>query len=351
MKLSPEAKTEYKHICSVFDGQDWSENDKKEFKYKVLQVLKRDGKIDYSAFPEKFRWNLCTERLRSGNYTSWEGWEFRSDWAMTFRWGREIRCPVPKWDGRPVKHLTVLGEQGIGDEILFLSAMPELIVRLGREAIEFQTYPRLRKIIERSYGIRCTDRKPLSDVHEGDAVVALGDLFPWYRRDKSHFPRKPYLKADPSRVEHWKEWLAQFGDLPKIGLSWASTKGSVNPAHLMMSKGVYFDLQYRSREVVVHEPPPEVIKPPFDVNGEIDELFAFVAAIDSVHTTTQTLCHIAGSQGKETKVVLPSESRVNGVACWLWYYFNGSTWPHWESPVYPNMTIYRNIDEFRNSVS
>lgn len=346
--MKADIATEHALISRVFEGQDWPKEDIEDFKQKTLLVLERDGCIDYNAFPAGFRWNLCSERLRSGDFSNWDGWEFRSDWAMTFRWGKEIQSPVPKWDGKPCNHLVVLGEQGIGDEILFLSALPDLLVRTGRECIEFQTYPRLRSIIERSYRIKTTDRKLLSHVVEGKAIMALGDVFPWYRRDQSHFPRKPYLKADPEKVEHWRKWLESYGDRPKIGLSWYTRKGYFAPELLKTVKdAVYFDLQYRDKEKPVNEPQEPLENVPFDTMDDMENLFAFVNALDSVHSVTQTLCHVAGSQGVRCEAVIPPN---NGeVKFFLWYY--GDPDPVCESPIYPAMTVYRNIDEFRTRCS
>lgn len=343
MNLSRYAKNEHKLISNVIDGQDWPQDDKIDLKKKIKFVLKRDGRIDYRAFEHGFRWNLCSERLKSGDYTNWDGWEFRSNWAMTFRWGTDIQSPIPKWDGLPCDHLVILGEQGIGDEILFMSALPDLMVRVGVKCLEFQTYPRLRSIIERSFKIKTTDRRMLSHVTEGKGLIALGDLFPWYRRDKSHFPRKPFMKADPQKVEHWKQWLTQFGEGKKIGLSWFSRKGFVEPESLMKSGGTYFDLQYKDPDKPIGEAPPEVHKVPFDVTDDFENIFAFVKALDCVHSVTQTLCHVAGSQGTRCYAVIPPN---NGeVKYFLWNY--GDPRPSCESPIYPNMTVYRGIDEFR----
>lgn len=258
---------------------------------------------------------------------------------MTFRWGQDIQSPIPKWDGGPSSHLVVLGEQGIGDEILFSSALPELMVRVGTKNIEFQSYPKLKSIIERSFGVKCTDRKPLSEVKEGQHIVALGDLFPWYRRHKSHFPKKPYLKPDPEKVSHWSEWLKQFNG-PKIGVAWYSRHGFLNPDDLI-TEGTYFDLQYRSE--VDMGGSKDLIPVPFDTRDDFDNLFAFVACLDEVRTVTQTLSHVCGSQGKTCKAVIPPK---NGEVNWyLWYYFDGKS--YWDSPIYPNFTIYKSIDEFR----
>lgn len=339
--------SEHKLISNVIDGQDWPEDEKDDLKEKVLFVLKRDGEINYQAFEQGFRWNLCSERLKSGDYSNWDGWEYRSNWAMTFRWGKEIQSPIPKWDGSPCDHLVILGEQGIGDEILFMSALPDLMIRVGTKCLEFQTYPRLRNIIERSFKVKTTDRRLLSHVTEGKALIALGDLFPWYRRRKENFPRKAFLKADPVLVNFWKQWLTQFGDEKKIGLSWFTRKGYVEPESLMTEKGVYFDLQYLDPDKDVGEAPESVHQVPFDKTDDFDNLFAFVKALDQVNSVTQTLCHVAGSQGVTCKAVItPNNGEVK---FFLWYY--GDPNPVCESPIYKNMTVYKNIDEFRTGLS
>jgi hypothetical protein len=260
---------------------------------------------------------------------------------MTYWWGQEIKIPIPKLDltkaySEPVKHIVVLGEQGLGDEICYSSVLPELIARAGHKAIEFQCYPRLKEIFERSFKVRCTDRLPLSEVKVGEAVITLGDLLPLYRKSREHFPRKPFLKVDPQKKLHWLSWLSKFC-VPWVGIGWKSRHGSLKPGDFL-TEGTCFDLQYNSEGV------DGLIKPPFDTKNDFENLFAFVSCLDRVESVTQTLCHVAGAIGKECHAVIPPK---NGeTISKLWYYSEGKD--VWESPVYPNMKIYRNIDEFRN---
>lgn len=335
---------EYERHCQIIDDNNWPRNERRKLKKDIRFILERDGWINPRALTPEYRWNLCSARLRDGDFSNWDGWEFRSDWAMTLRWGVEKKSPVPLWDGTPKNHLVVLGEQGIGDEILFLSALPDFMVRFGKRCIEFQTYPRLHSIVERSYGIKCTNRKPLDEVTEGEGILALGDLFPWYRRDRSHFPRKPYLKADPEKIEHWKHWLENFQG-PKIGLGWYSRHGFLNPEDLMTEKASYFDLQYETDKAPKSK---NVIRPPFDTRNDFENLFAFVFCLDKVVSCTQTLVHVAGSLGKETKAVIPPK---NGEVNWHLWYHHGSPGKSWSHLVYPNVTVFESIDEFRNSRS
>lgn len=325
---------------AVIDQQDWPRQEKRHLRKEIRKVLERDGEVDSQALTPQYRWNLCVERLKDGLFDDWSGFEYRSDWAVTFLGINGFKTVVPKWDGQPVKHLVVLGEQGVGDEILFLSALPELIVRLGHEAIEVQCYPALKAIVERSFRVNVTERKTLGEVVAGDALVALGDLFPFYRRAVSHFPRRPYLKPDPGRVDYWRNWLAQF-DSPKIGVAWHSRHGSLDAGSLVADRGHYFDLQYDSGGV------SGLITVPFDTKNDIENLFAFVKSLDAVHTVTQTLVHVAGAVGTPCHAVIPPNNGCVTVS--LWYHAcqslgTGKSWPHL---IYPSVTLYEDIDEFR----
>ena len=327
---------EFKQHCLVIDHTDWSRNEKRHIKSELKKFLDQGKPFPYKHFPPSYQWNFCSARLRDQDFSNWDGWEFRSDWAMTFRWGEHLKCPVPKWDGGQTNHLVVLGEQGVGDEILFMSALPELQVRVGTKNIEFQTYPKLKSIVERSLGVRCTDRKHLTQVTEGQFVAALGDLFPWYRRDRSHFPRKPFLKPDPEKVEYWKNWLKDYPK-PWVGYAYRSRHGSFTEDEITsaIGEGSLFDLQYDAGNA------------PFDAKDDFENLFAFVSAIDRVVSCTQTLVHVCGSLGKECHAIIPPK---NGEVDWyLWYHLAGQregvkSWPHL---VYGSVTVYETIEDFR----
>jgi hypothetical protein len=333
--VKPELLREYQSHCVVIDSYQWSKPEKKLMKREIRKTLERCGWVDSKAFPAEHRWNLCSERLRSGDFSNWDGWEFRSDWSMTYWWGQDIKIPIPKLDltkaySEPVKHIVVLGEQGLGDEICYSSVLPELIARAGHKAIEFQCYPRLKEIFERSFKVRCTDRLPLSEVKVGEAVITLGDLLPLYRKSREHFPRKPFLRIDPQKVARWLEWLNPF-PRPWVGYAYKSRHGSFTHDEFwnILGDGSKFDLQYDSD--TRH-------KPPFDTKNDFDDLFAFVSCLDRVESVTQTLCHVAGAIGKECHAVIPPK---NGeTISKLWYYSEGKD--VWESPVYPNMKIYKN---------
>jgi len=283
-----------------------------------------------------------------GRYDNWDGWDFRSDWSTTYNEHNGYKNPLPKWNGERVSHLVVLGEQGIGDEILFASAIPELIVRLGHKAIEFQSHPRLKRLIERSFGIRCTERRYLSDITEGDAIVALADLFMFYRHAPEHFPKKPYLKLDEERVLKWKKRLDEIDDKPKIGIAWKARHGDLDPGKLMFEDATYINLQYlKHPKSEWIEPLPEgVVDLGGNPLGDIEDHMHLIAALDKVVSVTQTVIHEAGSIGKECHAIRPKKG-TGEVENVLWYYGNGNL----DSPVYGSVKIWNSVGDYRRWLS
>ena len=340
---------ELEAIFEVVDKTPESRIKKERLKKAILKTYKKTGVLDPTWFPPDFRWNLCAARLRMGRYDNWDGWDFRSDWSVTYNGHNGYdKAHLPKWDGNPVQHLVVMGEQGIGDEIMFASAIPELIVRLGHDAIEFQCHPRLKRLIERSFRIRCTDRKQLSHITEGDAFTSVADLFMFYRHDKSHFPRRPFLKLDEERVKYWKEKLDEISDKPKIGIAWKARHGDLDPKELMFEDATYINLQYlRHPKGGWIEPLPEgVVDLGANPLGDIEDHIHLIAALDKVVSVTQTVIHEAGAIGKECHAIRPKKGtgEVDNV---LWYYGNGNV----DSPVYGSVKIWNTLKDYKRWLS
>jgi len=333
---------EYEEICDVIDRTPDSKLRQERLKKHIKKTLQRVGSLDYNLFPPDFRWNLCAARLRLGRFDNWDGWEFRSDWSITFQGINGYQMKVPKWDGSPVKKLLVCGEQGIGDEILFASALPELIKRVGHDCIEFQTYPRILDLMERSFRIKCIPRQRLGAL-EGDAVVALADLFMFYRRDKSHFPGKPFLKPREDLVLKWKEKLDGIDGKTKIGIGWKARHGDLEPRDLMFEDATYINLQYLTHpDGDWTEALPEgVVDFHIDPIEDMENHLALISVLDKVVTVTQTTVHEAGAVGTECHAIRPAKGtgEVNNA---LWYYSVGNC----DSVIYNSVKIWNTPKDY-----
>lgn len=275
-------------------------------------------------------WNRSLAYLTERNWVKgWADHDFRFDpMVQQISTRRDYGCP--EWDGRPGVRLAVHGEQGVGDEVMFLSMLPDVLARCPDTTIEVE--PRLMDIVERTFGIPVYGNETAMKAHEApfEMAIPLGSLGKLLRRADSDFPGTPYLKADPERVEYWRRQYAMQGPGPYIGIGWQGgtkstriTQRTIASRHLQFTKkGTPISLQYGDAALVKQQ----CIENGYcfwreSVGDNMDEFFAMVAACDAVVTVPQTLVHVAGSLGVTCKVLTPlySSWRYGMVDRMVWY--------------------------------
>lgn len=132
------------------------------------------------------------------------------------------------WDGEkhPDKTLVVYGEQGVGDEIMYSSMLPDLRQYAG--TLIFDCHPRLINIFKRTYpwlAIYPTRKifkeKPawISE-HTIHYKAAIGDIGRYLRKRDEDFPRIAYLKPNPYLLEEYRALLRTLPP-PYIGIAWS----------------------------------------------------------------------------------------------------------------------------------
>ena len=92
------------------------------------------------------KWRRCEARFLLGDYSDWGGWQYRSPIATRMWFENPFKTPI--WKAERVKTLSIIGEQGIGDEVFFASVIPDMVERIDNVILE--TAPRLQSIFERS---------------------------------------------------------------------------------------------------------------------------------------------------------------------------------------------------------
>lgn len=262
-----------------------------------------------------------------------EAWE-KYEWRRRAGAVALTDCSAPCWQGQPLegKSLAILGEQGIGDEIMFASCYGELLERA--RACTIVCDPRMARLLARSFPqatVTPHDRgtpQPWAPPSAIDYAIHAGSIPRYTRPDWESFSRRQrYLVPDPKRVAFWQKRYASLGTGLKVGISWrAGTVGKEQRRRLtdlrdweplLACEGVSFiNLQYgdcrqeleRLRETgrLVHDWDDA------DPLGDIDELAAQVAALDLVISVGNTNVHLAGALGVPAWAVLP---RVPG---WRW---------------------------------
>ncbi len=173
----------------------------------------------------KVRWNRALCLLAIGRLA--EGWA-EYGWRCASEGSRLRPFLQPRWDGSSPagKTFLVWMEQGLGDEILFSSMIPDLL-QLGAHCV-VECDARLTTIVERSFpGVEAIPRirpaHPRTQEAGIDYQIAGGSLARWFRPALESFPRhNGYFVPDPARVEQWKQRLASLGEGLKVGICWRS---------------------------------------------------------------------------------------------------------------------------------
>jgi tetratricopeptide (TPR) repeat protein len=259
---------------------------------------------------------------------------------------------APRWDGAPLAGRTILirREQGLGDEIMFASILPELLRMAGHCIIECD--PRLRALLSRSFPAATVfgaipDRSLPHRIAQRNIAfeMEMGSLPLFLRRSAADFPRhEGYLNADPERIARWRKRLAQLGPGLKVGISWTGgvrkTRRALRSIALpewspvLSTPGARFvSLQYTAEAVgeaaalearhgIRIEHWPEAIE-------DYDESAALVCALDLVVSVCTSVVHLGGALGRPVWVMAPYSPE--------WRYgFRGETMP-W----YPSVKVCR----------
>jgi tetratricopeptide (TPR) repeat protein len=285
------------------------------------------------------QYNRGLAHLEAGNWR--QGWiDYHAGFASGDRRTRRYR-DIPEWDGSPGQRVIVWGEQGVGDEILFSSCLPDLIAVSKR--VIFDCHPRLVETFRRSFpGIEVHGTRKIQgeldwlDEVEADATVCLSSLPMYFRNRDEEFPGKPFLKAGEGP---WKE-----GHLPlplrppRIGIAWAGgtkkTRQDLRsvpldawlPVLRSLVGADFYSLQYTAsaaREVCELEEASGIrVKhyPGWVECRDYDRTISFAASMDLVITCCTAIHHAANAVGTKTWTLVPSKPAWRyGVKGELWY--------------------------------
>lgn len=278
-----------------------------------------------------------------------EGWdEYEQGWAASSGRFPRVGFPQPLWDGRPLAGggrggaLLVWGEQGLGDEVMFASLIPQL-VRDGLRVV-LDCDARLAPLFARALpDVTVVARtEPLSGRLTAPDVVAqipAGSLPRLMRRRIGDFAGRqpPFLKADPGRVAELRRRIGDGRGHRLVGLSWSSKNASVGHLRSIPPDRLagaldgadvkLVSLQYG--DVAAEAAAAGIADPGLDAWGDIDGLAALIAAMDLVVSVDNSTVHLAGGLGRPAWALLPH------AADWRWMQGCGDTvW-------YPSVRLFR----------
>jgi tetratricopeptide (TPR) repeat protein len=242
---------------------------------------------------------------------------------------------IPEWSGpdphaqQPIagRHLLLWGEQGIGDEVQFLTLAPYLLAQGARLTI--LTEARLRPLLRRSFPTRVSvpDVSPptghLEDHHGADFHLALGDL---PHRLKlfcgGDAVPAPWIVPDPALTTRLRQGLqARNPEKFLVGITWRSKalitgeRRTIAPSlwrPLAAVPGIAcVSLQYGARpddKAVFADQAGLTLDTEHGVEplDSLDELAALISAVDLVICPANNTVHFAGAMAKPCWTLLPN---------------------------------------------
>lgn len=267
-------------------------------------------------------YNLSFAYLKEGDFA--RGWKHQGRrWsqheARRFRSG----LGAPLWRGEPLdgKRLFVRTEQGLGDQIMFASMVPDLVASGAHCVLECSA--RLEPVFRRSFPEAEIFPAQPGRVPEGrlDYYCPMSSLGEFLRSTRSQFPEHSgYLRADPGRRERWRARLQALGPGIKIGISWrGGTERTDRGARstrlpewlpLLSTSGACFvSVQYgdcaADLEALRLAGGPALPHWP-EAGADMEECAALVAELDLVVSVTTTVIHMAGALARPAWVLVPA---------------------------------------------
>ena len=278
-------------------------------------------------------------KLALGNWK--EGFEaFRA--TMRTKWRKEWAYGDSKeWLGESDAVVMVTGEQGLGDEIMAASVIPD--AANACQQFIFDCDARLATLFKRSFPqilVTPTRREqnitlPVMPTHH-KSLFGLGELF---RQNKSDFHRDPYLIPDVENTEMFRE---RFKGKKMIGLAWSGglPRTGKEPRDaglnaflpLLKRGGEYLSLQYTDDTQEIRQMQEQhgirIHRLPWVTRGQdMDLLASLLAACSEVIGVHTTALHLSSAMGVPTTTMVHRGSgwRYSGDDL-IWYPRSTKLW-------------------------
>jgi len=327
--------------------------------YKTACDLDKELHASFKENWFSFNWNMSIFFLKKGELEY--GWSLYDNGLQVpamgaQKWQRSLKKPfsakdVKIWKGENLggKSILLLGEQGIGDTIMFTSLVQRLKDRKNPGSVYFLSGERLEAIYKRSFKamkiVSLSELRELGAQHF-DYMLPIGSLPDRLRLIKEDYTSGSFLRSDQVRTRELRRSYLELANGRKIiGISWQGG-GRADRIHLksvelktlekILNCNLYFfvSLQYgddkphiekyrkKSGVDIYHD---DSINPIKDFDGWISQ----VDATDAVVSIANTTVHGAAALGK------PTAALVSRRRDWRWIDPEISNKCYWYRTVTP----------------
>jgi len=236
----------------------------------------------------------------------------------------------------PNQKTFVLSEQGIGDQILFLS----ILSFINNKNLSFQVDKRLLKIFKLNFPN--IDFYPDTNINKSNYMfyIFLGDLVKYFIKSKNDLIKTKPLFSKIPELNNFKKDTNKLN----IGLSWKSPNSKSESAArtidieqiikpLSHNNIIFHNLQYGKIEdeykSIQNKFDVILVIQNFDYFNDLEKLLYVINQMDYVITTDNITAHLSGACGKKTFLLVPkNKSRI-----WFWHNELNHQW-------YKNTTIF-----------
>jgi len=313
IKIDPKSAEAYINLAASYVA--WGEPDKGiKYATKALE-LKPDDKQALN--------NLSLCHLEKGEYDT----GFTLYDARSIVEGNEERNysndGTPQWDGVSPGTVVVYGEQGLGDEIMFGSCIPD-ILRNNNINFVLDCHPRLLNIWRHSFpgelifGTRKENILCWTARVKPGFKVALPTLCKLFRKSESDFPKLPYLKPYDHLADVYNKKISS--KKLKVGIAWkgGTPKTNLFFRHTNLEQWLpilkqdcdFYSFQYfndaeKDIDEFKEQHPEIVIHHWRDEIDDYEKTVALASNMDVIISVPQSIVHVGGALGVKTWQLCP----------------------------------------------
>lgn len=316
------------------------------------QIGRHEEALEYSAKCSQVNpaHNRSFALMHLGRWA--EGWaEFSKCAGTAVRPRTERDYGLPRWDGKKPGKVIIHGEQGVGDEIMFMSMCPadfDGVIECNprNETLFARSFPKAKV-----YGTLLHGALEWPLVEKADWHLEMGGLGEYFA--PSPVRKSAFLLADGARVDAHRAWMSRMASSSsgatshsaqrtyqglRVGIAWtggtwATGRGKRSVPFDLIAKKLFdqhsdvtfVNLEYEDRkdELAAY---PQVLNPHWATKkgADLDDLAALVSSLDLVITATQSVVDICGALGVPVWVMVdehpPWRYAIKAGEDRMWFY-------------------------------